>query len=50
MKHSRGLSLTDNDDDDGDGKEDLGPAWGGVEYSLSSGISSDCVVDQSIIL
>ena len=33
MKQSRGLSLSDNDDDDGN----LGEAWGGAQYSIASG-------------
>ena len=37
MKHSRGLAVNDDDDDE----KELGPAWGGMEYSLASGISSD---------
>ena len=36
MKHYRGLALNDDDDE-----KELGPAWGGMEYSLASGISSD---------
>lgn len=35
IKQSRRLSRNENDDDD----KDLGPAWGGSEYSLSSGIT-----------
>lgn len=38
MKHSRGLALNDVNDDD---EKELGAAWGGPEYSLASGISSD---------
>ena len=34
MKQSRSLSLNEDDDE-----KDLGPAWGGSEYSLSSGIT-----------
>ena len=34
MKHSRHLSLNEDDDE-----KNLGPAWGGSEYSLSSGIT-----------
>lgn len=35
MKQSRRLALNEDDDDD----KDLGPAWGGPEYSLPSGIT-----------
>ena len=34
INQSRHLSRNENDDD-----KDLGPAWGGSEYSLSSGIT-----------
>ena len=34
MKQSRHLSLNEDDDE-----KNLGPAWGGSEYSLSSGIT-----------
>lgn len=33
MKQSRGLSIRDDDDDE----EVVGDAWGGVEYSITSG-------------
>lgn len=36
MRQSRRLALNDDNDDD---EKDLGPAWGGSEYSLSSGIT-----------
>jgi len=34
MKQSRRLALNEDDDE-----KNLGPAWGGSEYSLSSGIT-----------
>ena len=34
MKQSRNLSLSENDDDEGD----LGVAWGGAQYSISTGM------------
>ena len=38
MRQSRGLSLSDNDDD-----EVVGEAWGGTQYSIASGTAVELI-------
>ena len=45
MKQSRRLALNEDDDD-----KELGPAWGGSEYSLSTGITMYYLTVQSYLV